>query len=182
MQNALVSEQRQLAAPADLIAQSLSGNEEAFATIMALHDRDMARLCHVICRDPHTSEDALQNAWHAAWRRLASLRDPSKLKPWLLRIASNEARSLAGKERRSISMGGLFRAEERSVPSSSADHIDLTIALDRLTPEERELVGMRYVLGLDSVEIGQTTGLNPSTVRSRLAVITARLRTQLSEE
>ena len=60
--------------------------------------------------------------------------------------------------------------------------IDLQNALQRLTPEDRSVVAMRYVLGLSSSEIGRTTGLSATGVRSRLARALDRLRKDLGDD
>ena len=51
-----------------------------------------------------------------------------------------------------------------------------------LTPEERRLFTLRYTAGYNASEIGQLLCLPPGTVRSRLAQIRHRLKTELTEE
>ena len=60
--------------------------------------------------------------------------------------------------------------------------IDLRNALQRLTPEDRSVVAMRYVLGLSSSEIGRATGLSATGVRSRLARALDRIRKDLGDD
>lgn len=170
------------AAAADLVSKAASGDEAAFAEIMARYDRDMARLCHFICRDSQAGEDALQNAWQAAWRSLGTLRDPTSLRPWLLRIAGNEARNLAKVDHRFLSIQRLKGGVEGQVSAPADDRADLVNALRQLSAEEKELIGMRFILGMSSSEIGHALGLNASTVRSRLAVTTERLKGLLGYE
>ena len=40
------------------------------------------------------SQDAVQAAWPIVWRKLRTLRDPAKLRPWLVTVAANEARQI----------------------------------------------------------------------------------------
>lgn len=51
-----------------------------------------------------------------------------------------------------------------------------------LTPEERRLFTLRYTAGYNASEIGQLLSLPPGTVRSRLAQIRHRLKTELTED
>lgn len=51
-----------------------------------------------------------------------------------------------------------------------------------LTPEERRLFTLRYTVGYNASEIGQLLSLPPGTVRSRLAQIRHRLKTELTED
>jgi len=54
----------------------------------------MVRVCQLICGDPELAQDAAHAAWPIALQKLASLRDPDKLRPWLVSIAANEARQM----------------------------------------------------------------------------------------
>lgn len=81
-----------------LFAQAATGDEVAFARIVAAHHDDMARVAFVVCRDIQMAQEAAQAAWPIAWRKLSTVRDPAKLRPWLLAIAANEARGLVGVE------------------------------------------------------------------------------------
>ena len=77
------------------VASAATGDEVAFARIVAAYHDDMARICFVICRDTALAQEAAHAAWPIAWRKLGTVRDPGKLRPWLLAIAANEARQLA---------------------------------------------------------------------------------------
>ena len=56
---------------------------------------------------------------------------------------------------------------------------DLERALERLDPDERALLAMRYVAGFDSNELAAAIGLSPSGTRTRLERLLARLRKEL---
>src|SRR5512143_2445422 len=81
-----------LASPVDLVRRAAAGDEAAFTRIVALHHVDMVKVCFSICGDAAVTDDSVEAAWALAWRRLPSLRDPSRLRPWLLSIAANQAR------------------------------------------------------------------------------------------
>src|SRR4051812_12514861 len=82
------------------VASAAAGDVVSLARIVERYHRDMARVCAVITGDPDTAEEAVQAAWPVAWRRLGSLRDPERLRAWLVSIAANEARQLLRRERR----------------------------------------------------------------------------------
>ncbi len=75
------------------VAEAAAGDPDALARIVRAHHDDMARVCFVICGDADLAQDAVQAAWPRAWRKLGTLRDPSRLRPWLVSIAANEART-----------------------------------------------------------------------------------------
>ena len=61
-------------------------------------------------------------------------------------------------------------------PAETIGLVDLQRALAHLKPDDRRLLALRYVAGLDSSEIARHTGGSASGVRSRLARLIDRLR------
>ena len=76
------------------VESAAAGDEVAFGHIVAAYHDDMRRVCRFITRDDSLAEDAVQSAWTIAWRKLGSLREPARLKPWLVSVAANEAKSM----------------------------------------------------------------------------------------
>ena len=170
-----------------LVARAASGDEAAFARIVAAHHDDMARVAFIVCRDAQLAQDAATAAWPLAWRKLSTVRDPARLRPWLLAIAANEARGLArrqGRRRvREIAIDPLLEntaAPGATDPAEGIALIDLANALARLDPSDRTVVALSAA-GLSSTEIGQAIGLTPSGVRARLGRVMARLREDLRD-
>src|SRR6186997_1893258 len=85
---------------AGAVAQAAAGDEVAFARIVRAHHADMTRVCFVICGDLDLADEAVGAAWPIAWRKLGSLKDPDRLRPWLVSVAANEARQLLRRQRR----------------------------------------------------------------------------------
>ena len=89
--------------PANLdgtVQRAARGDEAAFASLVSEHHASMARVAFVICGDAETTRDAVQSAWAIAWRRIASVRDPSEIRAWLVAVAANEARQAVRRQRR----------------------------------------------------------------------------------
>jgi RNA polymerase sigma-70 factor (ECF subfamily) len=57
-----------------------TGDEAAFARLVAEHHASMARVAFVICGDPELTRDAVQSAWAIAWRRLPDVKDPTRIR------------------------------------------------------------------------------------------------------
>jgi RNA polymerase sigma-70 factor (ECF subfamily) len=86
---------------AGLMRLAADGDEVAFARIVDAHHADMSSVCFVVTGgDAELAEEAVQSAWPIAWRKLDTVRDPERLRPWLISIAVNEARQLARRRRR----------------------------------------------------------------------------------
>jgi RNA polymerase sigma-70 factor (ECF subfamily) len=168
---------------ASTVAEAMAGDTVAFARIVRTHHDDMARLCFVICGDREMAQDAVQAAWPLVWRKLGSLRDPQRLKPWLLTVAANQARQLVRSQRRGrvVEIEVADIGSSRGDPQSRTAEADLLVAFRRLSADDRALLAMRYVSGFDATEIGRALGVSPSGVRSRLSRLVGRLREELSD-
>jgi DNA-directed RNA polymerase specialized sigma24 family protein len=93
---------------ASAVQRAVAGDEVAFARIVDAYHGDLVRVAYVVAGDEQLAQDAVQAAWSIAWRKLGSLRDPERLRPWLISVAANEARQLlaagtAGRSPRSVS-------------------------------------------------------------------------------
>jgi RNA polymerase sigma-70 factor (ECF subfamily) len=166
------------------IASAAAGDTAAFASIVAAHHEDMRRVCVVVAGDERIAEDAVAAAWSIAWRKLGSLHDPARLRPWLVSVAVNEARQLLrARRRRSLIEVPVTRFDESTGgldPGATINSIDLRNALARLDPADRALVAMRYLAGFDATELAFATGRSPSGTRARLARLLHRLERDLT--
>ena len=169
-------------AAAAMIEQAIAGDEVAFARIVAAHHEDMARIAFLVSGSREVAEDAVQAAWAIAWRRLGTLRDPARLRPWLMSVAANEARQMTrGDRRRTVRELRVEVPGTATVTPERAASIDLANALARLDPRDRALIGLRFVADLDSAAIGREMGLSASGVRVRLHRLIGRLREELGD-
>jgi RNA polymerase sigma-70 factor (ECF subfamily) len=157
------------------------GDEAAFASLVSVHHASMVRVAYAITGDAAAAADAAQAAWAVAWRRLGSLREASSVRPWLVAIAANEARQAIRRGRgvHVVDISDHLDAESGGDPADGISSVDLGRALRRLGAEERMLLALRFVAGMDSTEIATHLGLSPSGVRSRLSRLIERLRTEL---
>ena len=167
------------------VAGAAAGDEQAFARIVAAHHDDMARVAFVVCGDVDVAQEAVQSAWPKVWAKLGSVRDPARLRPWLVSIAANEARQIVRSRRRRrvreipIDDAGEPRAKD---PADRSAELDLAAAITTLDPDDRTLVALRYAAGLTSDEIGRLIGMTGGGVRSRLARLVDRLRRELHDD
>ena len=168
---------------AALVAAARAGDEAAFTRLVATYHQDLVRVAFAITGDPDTAADAAQLAWNQAWRKLSSVREATQVKSWLVAIAANEARQLVRRQRRRTVVE--IQVEPYSGPPTteqSASRVDLANALGRLSPDDRELLALRFVVGLDATEIATLRRNSPSGTRARLARVLARLRKELDRD
>ena len=144
----------------------------------------MYRVCVAVGRDAAIASDGVQAAWKIAWRKLGTVRDAATAQGVARRhrgqrdeVAAEEAapkRSLAEVAwTPSGRPGGID-------PAAGVASIDLRTSLERLDPDERALLAMRYVAGFDATELATAIGISPSGTRTRLERLMARLRQELT--
>lgn len=170
--------------PAVAVARAAAGDESAFARIIQAHHDDMTRVCFVICGDLDIADEAVQAAWPIVWRKLGSLRDPARLRPWLVSIAANEARQLVRRRRRRmvVELAVADAATPAVDPAGRVADLDLANALATLDPDDRALLALRYVAGFDATELARVIGRSPSGTRARLSRLLDRLRSELGDD
>lgn len=167
----------------DVFSLAAAGDVEAFTRIVVAHHADMLRIAHVVCGDADAAADAAQAAWAIAWHRIGSVRDPARLRPWLMAVAANEARqAVRGAGRRRVREIAVGSRGDTSDGSADVERIDLANALARLDPRDRTLLGLHFVAGLDSYEIAREVGMSPTAVRSRMSRAIGRLRKDLRDD
>ncbi len=165
-----------------IVESAAAGDEIAFGRIVAAYHDDMCRVCAYISGDDQLAEDAVQTAWSIAWRKLDSLRDPERLRPWLMRVAVNETKKLLDKRGRRARLETTVDASRLSGgvdPATGIDSLDMLTALGDLDPEERTLLVLRYGLGFDATELAGVLGMSPAGTRQRLKRLLDRLRQEL---
>src|SRR4029077_2588779 len=74
-----------------LARRAANGDRRAFAAIYRRYQNDLYRFCLVIVGNSHDAQDALQNTMVQALRALPGENREVRLKPWLYRVARNEA-------------------------------------------------------------------------------------------
>ncbi len=74
---------------AELVSASISGDRDAFGQIVARYQSLVCSLAYSATGSLSQSEDLAQETFVAAWKQLAGLREPEKLRAWLCGIARN---------------------------------------------------------------------------------------------
>jgi RNA polymerase sigma factor (sigma-70 family) len=166
-----------------LARQVAKGSRRAFTTIYERYHQELYRYCYSLLRDRDDAYDALQSTLLAALAALRRGRRDAPLRPWLYRIAHNEAVSLI-RRRRSVSEPGAM--PEAWVPSAEdragqRARLALLVAdLQALSERERNVLLMRELGGLSHREIAFALTLSVHTVKH--AILAARRSLREFEE
>ena len=152
------------------------------------HGGELFGFAYRALEDRHLAEDVVQDTFVRAWRSPRGF-DPSRgsLRTWLFAIARNSV--VDAMRRRAVREGpGLASWDVVSEPAPAADDIDrlldriqLSEALDRLSPQHRQVVVEVYYGGRSCADLGAELGVSASTMRSRLYYGVRSLRLVLEE-
>jgi RNA polymerase sigma-70 factor (ECF subfamily) len=173
----------------ELVRAAQAGDLDAFGALVAPHAQVLFRLaCHVTA-DPGEAEDAVQEGLIRAHGAIGRFRDDAPFRPWLLRIVYNESRSrVRARGRRGRLLERLHVRPERHAPDPMLEALanetrdEVARVLAGMRAEDREVIVLRYFLGLDEGEMAATLGCARGTVKSRLSRALARMREALGPE
>jgi len=134
--------------------------------LAALYDAWAPRLLAymtTITRDRHRAEDALQNLFVKLATRRPEMRDAG---PYLYRAARNEALNVS-RGRLDRPLGDLEVLAPSPESDGSIDPKSLAAALDRLPPDQSEVVLLHALEGFTFREIAEILAIPPDTAASR---------------
>ncbi len=175
----------------ELIHRAQRGDTDAFADLLALHERFVYNLALRVIGNPTEAEDVAQEAFVRAWQALPGFRGGSALRTWLYRIVINLCINRFPRLRRELSE--LSESDIDSLPEATClDHDPalrselrerralLHREIERLPECQRLLLTLRYQDELSYEEIASLVGLPLGTVKTGLFRAKERLRQALS--
>jgi RNA polymerase sigma-70 factor (ECF subfamily) len=170
---------------ADLVACAIAGDRDAFGMLVERYWRTAVAIAATVVRDPAQAEDVAQEAFVAAYRRLSSLRNPSRFAGWLATVVRQKGVDALRKAARPSPAPLAIVAEPAWLPSSNpgltADEAETVRAAVRSLPRKfQEVVILRFVAGLSTNDIAERLAKRPSTVRVWLHRAYGRLRKSLA--
>jgi RNA polymerase sigma-70 factor (ECF subfamily) len=171
-----------------------AGDRSAFDALMRINNRRLYRLARATMRNDAEAEEALQEAYIAAYRGMAGFRGESTLATWLSRMVLNEClgRLRKGARRQNVipmvtsdEMDSIH-ANEEEVPDKVLVRSEMRALIERKLgelPEDFRLVFvLRSVEELSVEETADSLGIEPATVRSRHFRARSLLRESLARE
>lgn len=148
-----------------------AGDPDIVRAVYERFGRAVHTVAMSILNDPALAADVVQATFLNAWRS-ASRFDPDRaLGPWLYTIARRQSVDAYRRERRlePVAPGDLDRVPAGEPPSfeHAWEAWQVRLALDRLAPDEREVVMMTWFEGLTHVEAAERAGVPVGTIKSR---------------
>ncbi len=136
---------------------------------------------------PADGENLLQDIWCTVWTRTSRF-DPAlaSARTWIFAVTRHAMIDLKRARKREYGALELYFAENEDAQTVADPHAMLADAdrtaalLDRIAPEQAQVLLMAYVEGKSHREIARELALPVGTVKSRLRLGFARLRTLLA--
>lgn len=134
-----------------------------------------------LLRDGPAAEEVTAAAFERAYRKRNRF-DPERGEPraWLFGIARNAALDELRRRGRQAELTAEPADLETFSPAGATEHSErrlaVSAALERLEPDERELIALKFFAGLANAEIAQVLGIGESNAGTKLHRAMTKLR------
>jgi len=174
-----------------------SGDAAAFEELVKRYDNKLFRIAQHITHNREDAQDAVQDAFLKAFRKLTQFRENSQFSTWLIRITVNESLMKLRKQRsgREVSIDEDFQSEDHTSAFELTDWAPnpeelykafelrniLRSELQELPLGFRVVFVLRDIEGLSTEETAEVLELTPVAVKARLWRARVRLRQRLTK-
>jgi RNA polymerase sigma factor (sigma-70 family) len=173
----------------ELIAQSLAGNQAAYADLMKRHQRFVFTLALRFARGREDAEEIAQDCFVKAYRSLQNFNGESKLSTWLYSIVYTTAMTFLRKKKidtTSIDDEGTYiQLENQSggldvnMAEQKSRSYHVNRAIEQLMPDDAMVITLFYKGEQSLEEIGVAMGIETNTVKVKLFRARQRLKERL---
>lgn len=164
----------------ETIRAAADGDVIAFESLVRAYQVPVLRFLRRYLGDVGLAEDAAQETFVRAYRRLSSFRYRSKFSTWLFQVARNAGVDAMRSGRRQDRV--VASMHPPAAPSDPATRAELNAALASLTPKLREALLMVEILGLTYREAAVVLATAEGTVKSRVFQARERLSAWFAQE
>ena len=167
----------------EAVRRSQSGDLEAYGHVVRATQAMVFAAAFTVLRDPGLAEDAAQEAFLRAFKRLHHLEEPAAFPAWLRRIVITVAMNMRRSHRHTLlrldDVTELPVLDDVETRWSDAQRQRLAGALLVLTTDERRICDRRYHGGWTVARLAKDAGVEEATMRKRLQRIRDKLRKEM---
>jgi RNA polymerase sigma-70 factor (ECF subfamily) len=175
-----------------VISTAIRNNDlsTAFRVFVTHHGPRVYSLCCRMLKDRTRAEDVMQETHMKAFERIAELRDPERMRAWVMRIATSSCLDTLRQLRRRGTVEDAFADVDTvalttdllaDLASSEAKRA-LEDCLSRMTPAKRAAVLGRFFADLPYDQLSEAIGEAPDTLRIRVMRALPELRACLESK
>jgi RNA polymerase sigma-70 factor (ECF subfamily) len=158
-----------------LAVRAAEGDEGAFEVLVRRHAPALLRLATRLLGSRTEADDAVQDAFVTAWRRLPEFRGEAGFGTWMHRIVTNRCLNILRARHAVTDLDSAaepaapeYLASPARVAESHAAAQALARSMAALSPEQRVCWMLRELDGLSYEAIAQAVGISPKAVRGRV--------------
>lgn len=155
---------------AALAERFAAGDEEAVTVVYRRYAGPILTVAMATLGRRELADEAVQTTMLKAWRAAGSFDTSRELAPWLYAIARRVAIDIYRRERRAATPTDLDDHDVAVVPLSferTWEAWEVRSALDKLPPDEREVVRLTHLVGMTQQQVAEQLGVPLGTVKSR---------------
>jgi RNA polymerase sigma factor (sigma-70 family) len=150
-----------------------NGDINRLGLLFDKYSRDLFNYFRLQLRDSSNSEDLVQNVFYNILKYRHTYRDEADFKAWMYSIARNEKINFFKKRKYSGSELSPEHSDENAVTPEedlvNKDNTDsLRMALDRISPDNRELIVLSRFSGLPYARIAEIAGCEVGALKVRI--------------
>ncbi len=153
-----------------LVQRTLGGERAAFGELVLRHQTSVFNLAYRMLGNRQDAEDVAQETFLAAYRHLKNYDMRRSFRTWLLSIAHHRCVDFLRRRKQTAPLdeqhAGARDTEARIVAVEQARMVQQ--ALQRLSPEDRAVITLRYWEGMSYREMAEVLGVTEGSVRNRL--------------
>jgi RNA polymerase sigma factor (sigma-70 family) len=165
----------------ELCSYAAAGERRAFGELVRRHGSAVRGLLRRMGAQAAEADDTAQDAFLAAFERIAEFRGEGTFAGWVKKIAARQYLRRLQRDRKLTAFAQEDVEEEADVSAGDADHrIDLDEALKGLSASERLCVSMCYGAGLSHGEAAEALNLPLGTVKSHVKRGLEKLRARMA--
>ncbi|WP_246120380.1 RNA polymerase sigma factor [Cohnella terricola] len=174
----------------DVVGKLIEKDEAALRELMSRHGDELLRTAYLLLKDRQAAEEATMDAFVQAYRKIHQLKDPGKLRGWLLTIVANRCRmTIRTRSWRSLlpfaKMESMIEETEpgpEELLQAQWRNERLSEAVHKLDYPYREAIALYYYNELSVQEIAEQLRCNENTIKARLSRGRSKLRQLLEEK
>jgi RNA polymerase sigma-70 factor (ECF subfamily) len=163
-----------------------------WSDVLTEHDRWLRTIVYARVGEPEGVEEVMQEVSMAAVRQQAPLADPSKVAPWLYRLAVTQSLLYRRKQGRRRKLTDRYAERNRPVEADNREMDPLgwlladerreliRQAMGRLPQRDAELLLLKYTEDWSYHDLAEHLGITASAVEARLHRARKRLRSELT--
>ena len=166
-----------------LLLRCQIGDKDALAELIERYQKPLQYFISRLLDDAQITEDIFQDTWLTVIRGINSLKKVDAFSTWLYRIARNKVYQQLRKKRKKSELDENILAPKDTENNvfSPEDAAKVHRCLEKLKPEHKEVLMLRFLEQMPYDQIAQVINCNLGTVKSRIYYAKRALKREMEE-